>query len=110
MKHELYIQGEKIVYEGTENHKMYLLFEGTCKGSSGTRDGRIYVAGTTFSKQALINTGWIEPGTILASTNCHCFTLQREQFTNIVASKKEWRNFLYSSIFVVKPTASLKVI
>eukprot|EP01083_Nonionella_stella_P075394 204967_1 len=101
MKHELYIQGEKIVVQN-------LLFEGTAKGTSGARDGRIYEAGTTFSKQALINSAWIEPGTIEATKNCHCFTLKRDEFANIIASKKEWRSYLYSSNFVNKTNSVVK--
>ncbi len=108
MKHELYIIDEKIVYQGTENYKMYLLFEGTARGISGTRDGRIYVTGTTFSKQALINKDWIEPGTIQASKNCHCFTLRRDEFLDIVSSKKEWRKYLYNSNFVSKTQSIVK--
>ena len=92
MKHELYIQDEKIVNDKARNLKMFLLLEGVARGTNGSRSAKVFVAGTTFSKEALTDSKWTEPGTIVATENCHCFTLRRDEFQNIVSAKAEWRN------------------
>lgn len=102
MEHELYVSGEKIVIERTENRKLFFLFGGKAKGISGARSGCLYAAGDTWSKQSLISPAWTEPGTIVAVTHCHVFTLHRERFSDVVSSKKAFKHFLFSSNFAKK--------
>merc|ERR1719223_2732759 len=82
---EIFKKDSSIVKEGDRGTKFYIVEEGTAKVISNGQTVTELQAGTYFGEMALLDDD-VRKASVIASSNCECFVLDRSAFNKILGS------------------------
>lgn len=82
---ETFSSGSTIIREGDKGKKFYILKEGSAKVTAGGTEVGQLAAGQYFGEMALLDDE-VRKASVIATTDCECFVLDRPTFTKLLGS------------------------
>ena len=83
--YEKHNAGTVIIKQGDRGNKFYILKDGTAKAEVDGKEVGQLKTGTYFGEMALLDDD-VRKASVIATTNCECFVLDRSTFTKILGS------------------------
>jgi CRP-like cAMP-binding protein len=86
--YEKHPAGTVIIKQGDKGNKFYILKDGTAKAEVDGKEVGQLKAGTYFGEMALLDDD-VRKASVVATSNCECFVLDRSTFTRILGSLQQ---------------------